>query len=293
MIAHLYICDQSFSYNGLDSINEVEKKLLEFKKMIDEVRQYDDNKFYLNKIQFTNTIIFSGGVTIADVLNRKVGQMNRDCLILFLSLFKLCGKCNLSKDELIEYLDLEDTTQCNGILVLNPQKELPESHQVISTITGWLKFRRFYLGKYPVDAKYFLSESKKYFKNLCIHEQNEDRYLKEILYTHSQRIVAYLSALNDCFLVEYKKSQVDIVHFLPEFSVRHGIDETSFEGKKDGKFKCVFSQQNGTCFEAYCEPHLKMYTDNFGNRNQQGRIYFHAPQKNDIKIYVGFICEHL
>lgn len=291
MIAHLYISDQSFLYNGSDSTIEVEKKLLEFKKMVDEFSEYDDNEIYLNNEQFADTVILSGGVTIISVLTQRI--MDRDCLILFQSLFKRCRECHLPKKDLIERLDSENETQCNGILVLNYQEDLPKNRQVISTITGWLEFRRFYLGKYPGNAEFFLSESRKYFKNLCIHEQNKDRYLKDILYTHSQRIVKYLSALNDYFLAEYKISQWDMVHFLPEFSERHGIDDASFEGKKYKKFKCTFSLQEGTCFEAYCEPHLKMYKDDVGNQNQQGRIYFHAPQKSDVKIYIGFICKHL
>ena len=43
MIAHLYICDQSFLYNGHDSVCEVERKLLEFKLMVNRAKQYSDN----------------------------------------------------------------------------------------------------------------------------------------------------------------------------------------------------------------------------------------------------------
>lgn len=46
MIAHLYICDQSFVYNGQDSDCEVERKLLEFKLMVNRAKLYRDNEFY-------------------------------------------------------------------------------------------------------------------------------------------------------------------------------------------------------------------------------------------------------
>lgn len=293
MIACLYICNQSFSYNGSDSGKEVERKLLNFKLMIDEARQYSDNEFYLNGEQFLETIILSGNQTIADVLNKRDMQIGRDSMNLFLSLFKICKRCSLSKEEMAEYLILEDETQCNAVLVLNPQEDLPKNHQVISTVDGWLKFRRFYLGKYPGNAVFFLAEAKKYFKKLCIHEQNKDRYLKEILDTHSRRLVKYLEALNDHFLDDYNGFRGDLIHFLPVFSGSYNIDDASFEGKKDEKFKCIFSLENGNVLEAYCEPHLKMYTDDSGNGNRHGRIYFRAPQKNDEKIYIGFICQHL
>ena len=205
MIAHLYICDQSFVYNGQDSDREVERKLLEFKLMVNKAKEYRDNEFYLNNNQFTNTVILSNKVTIADVLNTGGRRLGRDSMNLFLSLFKICKKCTLSKNELVEYLELEDETQCNGILVLNTQDDLPKNHQVISTVGGWLQFRRYYLGKYPGDTVYFLEEAKKYFTRLCIHEHNKDKYLKEILSTHSQRIVAYLSVLNDFFISDYKE----------------------------------------------------------------------------------------
>lgn len=71
MIAHLYICDQSFLYNGHDSVCEVERKLLEFKLMVNRAKQYSDNEFYFNGNQFMNTVILSDKITIADVLSSK------------------------------------------------------------------------------------------------------------------------------------------------------------------------------------------------------------------------------
>lgn len=55
----------------------------------------------------------------------------------------------------------------------------------------------------------------------------------------------------------------------------------------------LFLLGEGKTIEVYCEPHLKMYTDDVGNKNQHGRIYFNAPQKGDKVLYVGFICRHL
>lgn len=293
MKACFYISDRSFCHNGQDNDQIVGTKILAFKEMIDKAKQYDDNDFFLNKENFINTIILSNNITIEDLLSYKKEQMNRDFMNLFMSLFKICKKCPLSQDELLKYLELEDETICHGILVLNHQNDLPDNHQIISTIEGWLKFRRFYLGKYPQNPIYFILEAKKYFDKLHIHEHNQKKYLKDILYTHSQRIVNYLSALNDCFLDEYKEFQGDLVQFLPIFALNHNIDDASFEGKKCNKFKCTFPLTEKEKFEAYCEPHLKMHTDNCNNKNQPGRIYFHSPKKSDSYIYIGFICRHL
>lgn len=295
MTASFYICDCSFLHNGSDTPEEVCHKLLQFKEMIDEARQYTDNEFYLQSSEFCQTTILSGH-TIAQLLedasNRK-RLINRDCLNLFMGLFKICKKYKLNKKELLQYLELEDENYCNGILVLNPQSDLPDNHQVISTVHGWMQFRRFYLGKYPQSPEYFLMEAQKYYKQLRIHEDNKTKYLKEILQTHSQRIAAYLSVLNDHLLVDYSLFPGDFIQFMPIFSGNYDIDDASFEGTKADKFKCTFLTPEGKEINVYCEPHLKMYKDDSGNRNQHGRIYFQAPQKDDKCIYVGIICKHL
>lgn len=294
MIASFYICDSSFLYNEKDTDHEVGLKILKFKEMIDEARQYSsDNKFYLNADSFLSTVILSGNFTIQELITERSMRVNRDCSNLFFSLFKICEKNKLAKKDLLEYLELEDENTCNGILVFNLQKEFPNTHQVISTINGWMRFRRYYLGKYPCDSAYFLSEIEKYYKNIRIHSQNRDKYLREILHTHSQRIVAYLEALNDHLLVDFNDFRGDFVQFLPFFASKYGIDGASFEGTKNSKFRCDFLSQEGQRIEAYCEPHLKMYKDDFGNQNMHGRIYFQSPTIGCDVIYVGFICEHL
>lgn len=294
MIAYLYICDSSFLYNGEDTQLEVEKKLLLFKIMIDELRQYkDENILYLQTENFTDTPILPNNITIGALLYNKNLKINRDCTNLFLSLFKLCKKHELNKKDLIENLEFENEDECNGILILNKQDDLPECHQVISTVHGWTTFRRFYLGKYPHNPEYFLSEVSKYYKKLRIHNQNKSKYLKEILSTHSQQIVKYLTALNDNLLNDYKAYKGDFVNFLPKFAGDYKIDAASFQGKKNNIFKCTFSLADKEDLIVYCEPHLKMYYDDLGNKRKIGRIYFNVPQKQDECVYIGFICEHL
>ena len=295
MIASLYISNRSFLYNGKDTTKQVEEKLLKFKQMIDYVNQYDDNLFFLNPENFLATTLLDKGVTIGDVIkNMKSNLLNRDCLYLFMTLFKKCKKTTeITNQGFLEYLELENKDECNGLLVLNEQVDLPTSIQIISTKEGWLNFRRYYLSKYPINPSYFLAETKKYFDCLRIHSQNANCYLKEILDTHCKRIVAYLSALNDHFIYEYKIFNGDLIHFLPCFATKYGIDDASFEGRKDAKFLCRFKLDDKQVLAVYCEPHLKMFKDDSGNDNQHGRIYFKAPNKEDKIIYIGFICKHL
>lgn len=295
MIAHFYIFAHSFLYNGIDNNNEIAAKLLKFKRMIDEARQYDDNKFYIQADNFLETIILPNNITITQLINNIPDSnkiIGRDCLNLFMTLFKYSQRYPLSKEELLEYLELEDKNTCHGILVLNLQNDLPNNHQVISTVEGWLRFRRFYLGKYPENPEHFLREANKYYKRLFIHPQNKNKFLREILITHSKQIVEYLSALNDDLIDDYKKFAGDFVQFLPIFAGNHNIDAASFEGSKDPKFKFTFNVKNKD-IEIYCEPHLKMYKDDSGNHNQHGRIYFQVPQEEDSHIYIGAICKHL
>ena len=78
-----------FLYNGHDSVCEVERKLLEFKLMVNRAKQYSDNEFYFNGNQFMNTVILSDKITIADVLSTYIRCLGRDSMNLFLSLFKI------------------------------------------------------------------------------------------------------------------------------------------------------------------------------------------------------------
>lgn len=298
MIAYFYICDSSFLYNGKDTQQEVVNKLLLFKIMIEKLSLYkDENVLYLQNENFIDTPILPNNITIGSLLNtnNNVNSFSRDYSILFLSLFRTCKKYNFSKKELIKNLELENEEKCNGILILNKQDDLPECHQVISTVDGWITFRRHYLGKYPHNPEYFLSEVKKYYKNIQIHNQNKSNYLKEILSTHSKQIIKYLAALNDNLLEDYKKFEGDFIHFLPVFAGNYGIDGASFEGKKNKKFTCSFSSADKDDLIVYCEPHLKMYNDDLGNKRKNGRIYFGPPKdkKKDKCVYIGFICKHL
>lgn len=293
MIADLYICNDTFAYNGQDSVVDVCRKLADFQKMLQKVREYpEENKLFLVKAGFGETSLFDDGKTVLQLLSDYLGTSKaygKDVLTILQGIFKHCQAKNLSLDEMKEYLLLDDMDNCSAILVLNPLEGYENHVQVLSTVEGWLKFRRNFLAKYPGDEIFFLAESEKYFPNLVIHPQTKTK-IGEVLSSHPKQIVAYLSVLDDYFIAEFKAlGGKDLNTFLPWFKGAHSLDDASFEGSKDDKFRFIFP--NGV--EAYCEPHLKMYKDDAGNDNQHCRIYFKKPSNDETVVYVGCICRHL
>lgn len=293
MKADLYICSETFSHNGIDSIIDVTRKLSSFQMMLEKIAEHqDDNTLYVDQKDFVSIAIFNDGKSINDILSEyqtSIAVYGKDVLTLLFSIFKRCNNASVCLDDMKAYLDIEDESNCNAIIVLNPLKGYEEHVQVLSNIGSWFIFRREYLAKYPVDQHFFLTETKKYFPNLCIHEKTKTT-LKDVLYSHPRRIVTYLSILNDFLIPEFTSNVgLDFVAFLSWFASKHNLDGASFEGKKDDKF--IFTFPDGT--KAYCEPHLKMHKDDAGNQNQHCRIYFKSPKNSDKMVYIGCICQHL
>nr|WP_321332022.1 hypothetical protein [uncultured Bacteroides sp.] len=266
----------------------MERKLLELNELVEKIkRRREDNEFFLNNDTFLKTQILADGTTIEGIITLQ-NKIPRDLINLFFTIFKVCKKNKLSFEDLISYLSLEDEDNCTALIALNYIEELPKNRQVLINYKSWLQFRRYYLGKYPKSPEYFLSECEKYFENLKIHPDNV-RHLKDVLYSHSKKIICYLGCLNDSFAAEFKNSHKDLIHFMKIFAGNHNLDGASFEGTKKDCFKFIFPKEDST-EEVYCEPHLKIYRDDCGNVDQHCRIYF----KNEQNIiFVGFIGKHL
>lgn len=293
MKADLYLCSTTFSYNQSDSIDELKKKLSDFHLMIEKIREYNyENTLYMNHKDFTSIIIDNDGKSIYELISQyelTVSKYGKDIITILSAMFKYCQDSNVSQNEMEEYLNTHDRDCCNGFIVLNSLTGYEDHIQIMSNISEWYNFRRFFLAKYPNDEHFFIEETKKYFPNLQIHESTKS-LLKDVLKNHSHRIVEYLSILNDFLIKEFNQiKNNDINNFLPIFALKYNIDGASLEGQKDNKFMRIFP--DGT--RAYCEPHLKMYKDDSGNNNQQCRIYFKKPNKGESIVYVGCICQHL
>lgn len=90
MKADLYICEDTFVYNGSDSVADVKKKLSDFLIMLDKVRQYKEENFlYLVKDNFGKTIVFDDKKTINDIISdyeSSVSAYGKDVLTLFVTI---------------------------------------------------------------------------------------------------------------------------------------------------------------------------------------------------------------
>ena len=292
MDADLYINEYSFRYNGVDTSKDVVRKVLSFGDVVDEIRRYEDNRMFCDQDSLCSTILFPDKVTVGDVLFNQYRDkyVNRDFVaIVFSKIFKDCKRKGYTLSEIKELLEHDDSELISAILVLNEQNDLPQNKQVISTLAGWFNFRRFYLGKYPISEESFLTESKKYFKKLIIHSQNKEKYLCEVIDSHSQQICKCLGLLNDFFIKEWTEYSGDIFQFLSVFASRYHLDGASSTKCDGSSFECDFDEVG----KKVCKLHLKMYKDDNGATNQHARIYFAPPKDGEECVYVGFICTHL
>lgn len=292
MIASLYISSETFKYNGIDSDLIVLKKLVELNDLIKKLRNSLDNIFHVNKNTLLTARILQDGSTINDIICHK-RKINNDVLNIFLQLFQTCKQVDLSFNDLIEYLSLEDEDNCTALVVFNWITGLPQNHQILSNIKGWLEFRRYYLGKFPKTPDYFITESSKYFERIIIHPDNT-RGLRKLIKSHSRKLVNSLAVLNDHLVDDLRQSLVGYPEFLNDFAITRRIDGASLEGRKHDKFKFIFYEGTTDELTKYCESHLKIFRDDSGAR-KHCRIYFAKPNmtQDNPFVYIGSICEHL
>lgn len=294
MIAHLYLINNSFLWNNSDKLADFQLKMADFQKMMERINMYpEENLLYVMFDSFMSTTILEN-LTISDIItdyDKAIETIGKDAYVILMNISKRYKATNASDEDINEYLALEDADICHGVIVFSKIKGIDNHVQVLSSEQGWFDFRRHHLGKYPHKPEYFLIESTKYFPNLSIHPGNAG-FMRNVIKTHPIQITQYLSILNDHFRNEFDNSKKDLNEFLPLFALNHKLNGASLNGKKDDKFYFNFSE-NGSIIQAYCEAHLKMYKDDYGNDNQHCRIYFKKPIMGEDYIYVGYIGEHL
>lgn len=292
MIADLYISHSTFEYNGLDDKTKIFEKFENFRELIDVIRKNSsDNILHAVKDDLQKTVIDKDGTSILDFLTsyeKVANKYSRDLITIFHAIFKTCVDCNINESDMKEYLCLEDQAHCNGIIVLNKLKDFHETAQVMANVSGWLKFRRYFLGKYPVSEDDFIKECKKYYPTISFGI-TVNKEIGDVLFSHSNQIINCLTILEDNLLSDYSNHVGDNISFINTFGKSYGLDGSSYQGDKDSKFDFEF--EDGMFF--YCESHLKMNEDDSGNKKQYCRIYFKPPCKEDTKVYVGYICRHL
>lgn len=294
MNADLYLSNLSFAWNGYDSDDIILRKLKIFCDLMNHIRKFPEkNKVFVNYSEgFSSTSINQSGISLIKlVCERDSGNrfLGRDLYNQFLQALSSSQKTSMSEQDLLDLLNMEeDGKNYNGILVLNKTLSYPDSVQIISTISEWVKFRRNLLADNPESGNNYLEESLMCFPNLVIHNDNAssiDFFIK----THVHHITECLAALNDYFIEDLKSFVGSNPQFVSHFGPAHGLDGSSFEGTGDKKFNKQFPDSS----VHYCEPHLKMYHDDRGNENCHCRVYFEFPPKDYSFIYVGYICEHL
>lgn len=293
MIADLYISNESFAWNGVDSDKEIAKKVLLFCNLVTRIRQFPaHNTVYVNySDNLVSVKLNEAGVTLSQIVSdRDCGRLllGRDLYDRFLSSFNGATQTSFSNDEMMELLEVADDNLYHGLLVLNIAPGIPKSNQVLSTIPEWLALRRFLLERYSKTGIDYLTESRMCFPILEIHPDNAST-LDSLIKTHVCGVTKCLIALNDFFFDDLKSFVGTHPIFMSHFGSSRGLDGSSFEGTGDDKFYKVFPDKA----RRYCEPHLKMNKSDCGKEGETCRVYFEFPLITAEKIYVGYICEHL
>ena len=314
MIANIFVCDRSFAFNGTDTINDLCKKILGMRALFSAIEERrSENVLYLQHENFMDTIISKDGDTVGKLIfgtEDEQFQMkqkySRDVYNLMLSIFKNTQRSVFSHQEMLEYLtdDFEEKDACYGIVAMNHLEDLPESKQVLYDEKGFLKFRRYYIGKLINDSEEFIDQIESYYENLILNSNREffKKKLNEVVESHGVCIINCLTALSEKFKDEISgKGEIDEVNlskFLEHFAKSNNLDDGLFEGKNEKEeLNCRFpkTREKG-CLETinlYCGPHLKMYHDDKKKDDRHMRVYFAWDNENLDYIYVGMISSHV
>jgi len=301
MVAEFYIISESFTQNSKLSVREIEDRTKSLAKDFVEIKKYKEtNKIYIHPDIYN--VNFINDITIMDLLfNEKTAnnQLDRDVRILLKKIIIEQEPTNLSTQEVIDVLLTEHNQDiCHGLIGFNEVEEVDIRLQVVYNLSGWLDFRRYYLGIYPKNEPFFIDECKKYFPNLFFHERNKES-IKDIFQDCPKKIVYHLTALNDKFNASYNLPDLNRTEILKHFSINARLDEVaSPEGDASRKpdFTFRFLNSEGINEAVCCEPHLKLcYSDLDLSYSNERRIYFHEGKSNihNGKILIGHIGCHL
>ena len=300
MKANLFIDSNTFKYINDTHQQEVIKKIIDFSELLECISTNYEDEVFVNNIDFYTTEILPS-VTLNDFLFVNSNEYEcKDVIDLLLRLLTSFQDNNCDEETVLNIIN--DNNSCSGLIVLNKQNNIGviNEKQILSTKQDWFDFHRNYLIKQPCETtKDFLKDVRKYFIRLYIHPDNEE-YIKKIYKTHLKRIIQYLSLMNDKMIDEFKNDaryHNDFVSFLAWFKTAHSeIDDASFQGNfKNHHEKKEFEKEfeiNGEKKKFLCEPHLKMFRDDYG-KNSHGRIYFKALKFEDSFIYIGLITNHI
>lgn len=322
MIANLYLHPQSFVYNQVDNKDFVISKL---RNLVDDmttiVYDYSDENIFKIPSALWNVEVFEG-MTICDLAEE---GLENDAKGVFYSMM-----ADTSSDyDVFSYEELKekckygpDEDEINTILVFNVSEETQQSavknnyitfdsYEIVYNKMSWLYLRRQILGNHPCDSDFFVSECRKYFPNICFHDNcistliDDDFNYLEII---PRKIVYYLSCLNDGFneiKEKHKSVAPDVNSILEDFSGMYGLEKPGSREGDPGKkellsFSFSLTDESGTKL-MLCEPHLKIsvpdsnYKGDNNYKHFNPRIYFNFgdTEVEHGRILVGSMGKHV
>lgn len=339
MTANLYLHPEAFAYNGKDTREEVKQRLNSFVRDMKIIvfENSQDNKF--NALPSLATTSVYEKETLIDFAT---SCLNGDEQCIFFTMFantaseyenitleELLPKCAYSPEEkdvnsvvFLNQNKMTDLTDPEDEGYISDEKKSIENdyitfdnYQIVYDKDSWYTLRRQILGNHPGTHEEFVKECRKYFPNICFHENcinslEDDEY--DYLKTSPRRIVYYLSCLNDHFVEIYKKhvqKGKDANSILKDFSGHFGLDkagsiEENYKKKEELTFLFKDSNKDETLrkvVSVHCEPHLKIerkdsnYTKDVNTITFHPRIYFYFPQDEVEygRIVVGSMGKHV
>ncbi|KAA6319157.1 hypothetical protein EZS27_030915 [termite gut metagenome] len=303
MIAHFYLLSKSFQNNFTLSNEEIEEKVKRLAEDVKLINQYKDtNKLYANYNELYPQMFYSDYTIetfICNPVELKKNGIDRDVINALQNIFNKSQSTTITSKEVEkDLLSWVDENNCHGLIAFHKINGIDDNLQIIYGIDSWYKFRRHFLGKYPKNADFFISECIKYFPNLFFHERNRVT-IKTILDDSPKKIVYHLSALNDRFR-DCQYDGLNRTEILKRFSVYAKLDEeASLEGDAFRKNAFTFNFINNDRINepVCCEPHLKLCKNDYDRAKyfNDRRIYFHEGKSNIQRgrILIGHIGTHL
>ena len=164
MIANFYIIPESLSNESLNN----EKFLTSLQSFVSDYHNFlefkEENKIIIQRDVFD--VVLPNGKTLAEFLYSHDSEIQGKELSLkqFLSsIFLKLSNQDVDIEIIKEKIKCNSIENCFGIISLHKIEGLADENQVIYDKDSWYGFRRFHLGLYFNDEKYFIKKKKKYY----------------------------------------------------------------------------------------------------------------------------------
>jgi hypothetical protein len=175
MTAELYILSASFSQNSNLNNAEIEHRIQLLAEDFVFIKKYKATNHLLIHHEIYN-VKFMGEETLGDLLfnvslaKQKIG---RDTFNALQKIILESASTELNSSDVENLLLDHNETICRGLIAFNKVNQVEAMNQIIYGLSDWFKFRRYFLGLYPRNGKFFIDECRKYFINLFFHDRND------------------------------------------------------------------------------------------------------------------------